>query len=214
MKPHALSASNKKIDKTEQIESATQMEPMRKMVYLRTQQLAKTLNELARSIVTSTLAIKLVQLLTKFYTKLLIPYFRDLTKIYRVLKLKPTKKFSEMLQHVARLTSSIYILLVSLQDKEKRDSKHKETKGQMRKEAKIIPYLVGEIEKFESSTIAFSTLTEMALYNSFKRSTARDFRIDPKLLVAVQPKSEKKGKKRKSDAKSEKSRPKKKKQKT
>lgn len=86
------------------------------------------------------------------------------------------------------------------------------TKASIKKDSKAIPTLVFQIEKFETSVIQFEKLTSVTspllsfcihllfqidLYSSkFKRSTARDFKIDLSKAEVVEPKKESKKKKR------------------
>ncbi len=82
------------------------------------------------------------------------------------------------------------------------------TRAQINKEQKLIPTLIFHVESLEANLIKISMLSKIDLMRNFKRSAARDFKIDfaaisSKMSEEVpekrKPKKESKGKKRAAD---------------
>ena len=55
---------------------------------------------------------------------------------------------------------------------------HASTRAHINKEQKLIPSLIFHVESLEANLIKISTLSKVDLMRNFKRSAARDFKID------------------------------------
>lgn len=116
--------------------------------------------------------------------KTIIKYYKTLTSIVKSLhsaKDPPTNTFQALIDHIGgRLSPTVYGAVgdndVQVETKGKKQSKG--LHAQIVKEQKAIPNIIFEIEKFDGAVIKYSNQSKSSLMRNFKKSTARDWRID------------------------------------
>ncbi|XP_046850469.1 Fanconi anemia group I protein-like isoform X2 [Xenia sp. Carnegie-2017] len=148
--------------------------------------------ELVQSaIATGPLSELLLKTLTKFYTVL-----GNLTKYYLYIYNQKAGRVTPSFEKLVKcsglqLSSHVYAFLTYVQATEQeRNGKDKNrtgsiTKGRVLKEMRSVPNLIYSLEQYERYLIQLSKKSKVNLMDHFKRSTARDFRINGATLDAA-----------------------------
>jgi hypothetical protein len=136
-------------------------------LYNRTQALIRILLELVKSQVQGQNAEGVVKLLIHLY-QILHLFTRDLITNHSL----PTTTYRSLLLDCAQqLNPAVYLLVLWIQENDNSITK-------LAKDSKLLPNLIFWIEKFETTdVIKLAKQSKIPLYDSFRRSAVRDFRI-------------------------------------
>jgi hypothetical protein len=107
--------------------------------------------------------------------------FKQLEAIFRVIK-APSKRMELLLSHVCGetgVTVSMYGLLGFSSSSDAMG----ESSARVLKEAKIVPALIFQLERFEAAVVKLSKSSGRDLLRFMKRATARDFKIQAEEVV-------------------------------
>jgi Fanconi anemia group I protein len=106
-------------------------------------------------------------------------------RLVQTTKRHPSKKFIRLIEFAGtKFTPPLYGLLTHLQNTEAMDDVEQTTKTKIIRESKLIPSLIFNIETFDLAVIRLDKLCKSDLTKFLRRATARDFKIDDKLVKA------------------------------
>eukprot|EP00696_Hemimastix_kukwesjijk_P003217 gnl/Hemi2/13958_TR4747_c0_g1_i1.p1 gnl/Hemi2/13958_TR4747_c0_g1~~gnl/Hemi2/13958_TR4747_c0_g1_i1.p1 ORF type:complete len:347 (+),score=58.31 gnl/Hemi2/13958_TR4747_c0_g1_i1:339-1379(+) len=115
-------------------------------------------------------------------------FLRFLVHLYKLLsagvkanlthKQNPTRGFIKLVENVARLNSLVYVFLTNMQNRPAGE----ESAAKVAREARLIPSMIFGIEQYEGCLMKLSKQCKTDLLRNFKRSTARDFKLDAKVM--------------------------------
>jgi Fanconi anemia group I protein len=106
-------------------------------------------------------------------------------RLVQTTKRHPSKKFIRLIEFAGtKFTPPLYALLTHLQNTDAMDDAEQTTKTKIVRESKLIPSLIFNIETFDLAVIRLDKLCKSDLTKFLRRATARDFKIDDKLVKA------------------------------
>lgn len=122
-----------------------------------------------------TLQERILRIVTRAYKQLSIATQAQIKR-----KADPRTSFLSMIETCKALGPSLWMYLAFLGTEAGQDASKK--RGNVSKEARIMPQLIYEVEHFENLLISAQKHTRVNLLKGMRRNTARDFRIQEDLL--------------------------------